>query len=249
MRNIWQYMVVGIAIIVYMLFINSDYKEHFQEKENIYVFYHVYCNNNTLNITKAQLDKIVQSGLYETATAIYCFLVGEEAFLQPVKAYIEGLPDKFIVKDIGVNDKSYERFTLTKIAENIGNNDKFLYFHSKGVSQSEPAKLENIRLWRDYMEYQLINRHMECIDKLNTHDIVGVAYMDMFIGPHFSGNFWWSTGAYYKKLVGSHEIGPNYYDPEKYIFAGNPNYFVIDHTVSGNTDLYSVKILPEQYIR
>ena len=249
MRNISQYFAVGIVIIFYIFFIGSDYKEPFEENGNIYVFYHVYCNNKTLDITKAQLDKIVQSGLYETATAIYCFLVGEEPFIGSVKAYIEGLPDKFIVKGVGVNDKSYERFTLTKIAENIGDNDKFLYFHSKGVSQSDPAKVENIRLWRDYMEYELINRHLECIDKLNSYDIVGVAYMDMWIGPHFSGNFWWSTGAYYKRLVGSHQIGPDYYDVEKYIFAANPNHFVIDDAVSGNTDLYTKKILPEQYIR
>lgn len=249
MRNISQYFALGIVIIVYILFTRSGYKEAFQENGKIYVFYHVYCNDKTLDIAKEQLDKILYSGLYETSTAIYCFLVGEEAFIEPVKAHIEGLPDKFIVKDIGVNDKSYERFTLTKIAENIEDKDKFLYFHSKGVSQSDPAKVENIRLWRDYMEYQLIKRHVECIDKLNTNDIVGVAYMDMWIGPHFSGNFWWSTGAYYKRLVGSHQIGPDYYDVEKYIFAANPTYFVIDNTVSGNTDLYSTKILPEQYIR
>ena len=242
-------MIMGIVIILYILFIRSDYKEPFQENGNIYVFYHVYCNEKTFDIVKAQTDKILHSGLHETATAIYCFLVGQEAFIGPVKAYIEGLPDKFIVKDVGVNDKSYERFTLTKISENIQENDKFLYFHTKGVSQSDPLKIENIRLWRDYMEYNLINRHMECIDNLKTNDTVGVAYMDMWIGPHFSGNFWWSTGAYYKRLTGSHQIGPDYYDVEKYIFAANPKYFVIDNTVSGNTDLYSTKILPEQYMR
>jgi hypothetical protein len=249
MRNISKYFALGIVIIVYILFTRSYYEEPFEENGNIYVFYHVYCNDKTLDIVKVQLDKIIESGLHENAKAIYCFLVGEEVFIGPVKEYIEGLPDKFIVKDIGVNDKSYERFTLTKISENIGDNDKFLYFHSKGVTQSDPAKLENIRLWRDYMEYQLIKRHRECIDKLNTNDIVGVAYMDMWIGPHFSGNFWWSTGAYYKRLVGSHQIGPDYYDVEKYIFMANPKHFVIDNTVSGNTDLYSIKVLPEQYIR
>jgi hypothetical protein len=239
---------MGVVIILYILFIRSDYREPFQGEGNVYVFYHIYCNDKTLSIVKEQLDKILYSGLYDTAAAIYCFLVGEEAFIAPVKEYIEALPDKFIVKDVGVNDKSYERFTLTKIAGLVGENDKFLYIHTKGVSNSDTAKLENIQLWRNYMEYELIKRHRECIDKLDTNDLVGVAYMDMWIGPHFSGNFWWSTGAYYKRLAGSHQIGSDYYDVEKYIFAANPTYFVMDNTVSGNTDLYKTKVLPKQYI-
>jgi hypothetical protein len=242
-------MIIAIIIIVYVLFLSDrPYIEGFQGNGNIYVFYHVYCNENTLAIVKEQLNRILYSGLYDTVTAVYCYLVGEEARITQVKSYIEALPDKFIIKDVGVDDKTYERFTLTKIAGIVGDNDKFLYMHSKGVTQKDPAKLENIRLWRDYMEYQLIKRYRECIDNLNTNDIVGVAYMDMWIGPHFSGNFWWSTGAYYKRLVGSHQIGPDYYDVEKYIFAGNPKYHVIDTTISGNTDLYSVKVLPKQYI-
>jgi hypothetical protein len=37
---------------------------------------------------------------------------------------------------------------------------------------------------------------------------------------HFSGNFWWTTGAYFTSLP--EKIGDEYWDPELYIGKGNP---------------------------
>ena len=37
---------------------------------------------------------------------------------------------------------------------------------------------------------------------------------------HYSGNYWWTTGAYFATLPP--EIGPDYYDPEKYLFLNHP---------------------------
>ncbi len=37
---------------------------------------------------------------------------------------------------------------------------------------------------------------------------------------HYSGNYWWTTGAYFATLP--RDIGPDYYDPEKHLFLNSP---------------------------
>ena len=95
------------------------------------------------------------------------------------------------------------------------------------------------------MEYYLIKNFKFCLEKLNDYDIVGVGYMTKIIGPHFSGNFWWSKGSYYKTLPTkadmTNNIGPDYLAPESFIFKGNePKHIDLDPS-KGNMDLYSAK--------
>ena len=37
---------------------------------------------------------------------------------------------------------------------------------------------------------------------------------------HYSGNYWWTTGAYFATLPP--DIGPDYYDPERHLFLNRP---------------------------
>jgi hypothetical protein len=150
--------------------------------------------------------------------------------VKQVQTFLETLPKKFVVKDVGVDDKTFERFTLNKIAPNVGNNDAILYMHSKGVLRTSGQKIgfEPTYLWRNYLEYYLIRHYKKCLEKLASHDIVGVLYKERMIGPHFSGNFWWTTGAYYKRLTAHHKIGDAYYDTEAFLFKGSPTNYRVD---------------------
>jgi len=218
---------------------------------HIYVFFHIYCNSTTLDIVRDQATKIIFSGLYDDATHIYCFLSGNKEYVNILKQYIESLPKKFVVKDIGVDDMSYERFTMTKIKGLVHEGDKFLYMHTKGVSRVQEKSIiaECIYLWRNYMEYYLIRHYKKCLELLNSHDVVGAIYKTLMIGPHFSGNFWWSTGSYFKKLSNEHTIGEMYTDPESYIFKADPNFAMIDDNSIGNTHcLYKNPIFPKLYM-
>jgi len=98
------------------------------------------------------------------------------------------------------------------------------------------------------MEYNLISRHEECAKLLNTCDIVGVAYKDILIGPHFHGNFWWSKVSYFKKLP--EKIGDNYTDPEAYVFKGpSPKVCKMDGaTIPNATFLYTSPHYTKLYI-
>ena len=217
----------------------------------IYVFYHIYCNTNTLGIVRDQAMKIIYSGLYKKAKQIYCFLAGGKEHVDSITSYIKTLPSKFHIEKTAVDDTTYERLTLNHIKHKISDSDRFLYLHSKGVSRVQENSMasECVTLWRNYMEYFLIAQFEKCLDKLQTHDIVGVAYKDVQIGPHFSGNFWWSTGKYFKKLSTEKEIGDAYYDSEAYIFKGSPNAYSLDDKALHNTMcLYSTPLYPQLYV-
>ena len=249
MRKTHPLYLIGIVILIGLLFYRNS-REGFANTKNIYVFYHIFCNENTLQVVKDQTSHIIYSGLYDDLTSVYCFLTGESGYISAVKAYLETLPRKFIIQSVAVGDKTYERYTLTRIADLIQDNDIFLYIHSKGVSRRK-NQLENVRLWSDYMEYYLIKKYKECITKLQTHDVVGAMYtvnVAPVMVPHFAGNFWWSTGSYYKKLS-KMEIGDDYYDTERYLFRENPTYFVMDNNrIADNGDPYMNPIHPRIYM-
>jgi hypothetical protein len=225
-----------------------------QPGSNIYVFYHIYCNNKTEDVVKDQALRIIFSGLYKQVNAIKCYLAGEHESITKIKTLLNNIGKKFEITKEGPNDKSYERFTLLDIPNHIKPDDKFLYIHSKGVSEvghytGKTPKYDNIFWWRTWMEYFLMTHYKDCLEALNTHDLVGVNYSssDAKVGPHFSGNFWWSTGKYYLSLEKT--IGPHYNDPEKYIFSGKPNYKDIDaNRMPENIGLYDMTFYTSKYI-
>ncbi len=45
---------------------------------------------------------------------------------------------------------------------------------------------------------------------------------------HFSGNFWWTRADYWHTLAPS--IGPDYYDPERFLFTGKPRTACVYYT-------------------
>jgi hypothetical protein len=217
---------------------------------SVYVFYHIYCNKNTEPIVRDQLTKMLFSNLYQHVDKVYCSLTGDQSNISKIKGLIDKYGAKFKVMEEGPGDKTYERFTLLNIRKYIKPEDKFLYIHSKGISNKN-SENNAIYWWRTYMEYFLFTKASECINDLNIYDIIGLPISTHLIGLHFSGNFWWSTGKYYLSLADT--IGDKYNDPESYIFTGNPKYKVLDENrfpVDGNDpNLYKNILYPNVYIK
>lgn len=144
-KFIYIYIIFILFIILYFIYLNIYTNNKFEnfnnninnKKSNIYIFYHIYCNSNTYSIVNDQINKIIFSGLYKKIDKVYVFLTGEEYYINDIKKLVQKSGSKFIIADIGINDKSYERFTLLKIHNYINDNDKFLYIHSKGVSKND----------------------------------------------------------------------------------------------------------------
>ena len=112
---------------------------------SIYVFYHVYCNENTLVILRDQINKMIFSGLHNTVDRIYCFLTGKQPYIDDCKDHLAYHGNKFKVEAVGLDDTTYERFTLLKIRKYIKSGDKFMYIHTKGVTH---PGLNQIYYWR-----------------------------------------------------------------------------------------------------
>jgi len=216
-------------------------------KYQVYVFYHIYCNEHTLSVLKDQVTKIIFSGLYDRVREIKCFLAGGKQHMDPIKAFLKDSGVKFRIEAVGVDDASFERFTLNQIPKFITDDDKFLYIHTKGVSAKHVAN-DNVYWWRTWMEYNLMYKFKECLEALDSVNIVGVGYTTKIIGPHFSGNFWWTKGSYFNTLPrnqdGSLNIGNGYTDPENFIFKGkDPKHLDIDEgrAPHPDTDYYSFR--------
>jgi hypothetical protein len=251
---IYGILLLALTITVGVLYWKQTrymYIEPFQaaNEGSTYIFYHIFCNDKTEAVVKDQVTKIVFSQTYPLIKTVYCFLTGEQTHIETIKSLLSNYASKFQVAAVGPGDTSYERFTLLKIKEYIKGEDKFLYIHSKGVSN---INTQATYMWRNYMEYFLLTNASKCIELLNTHDIVGTAYSTYAIGPHYSGNFWWSTGKYYLSLPAT--IGAGYTDPEAYIFVGKPKHIVLDkdrfNSVPQGQDLnlYKNIIYPKDYL-
>jgi len=217
----------------------------------VYIFYHIFCNNNTADIARDQCLRILFSNLYKRVDNIYCFLAGDPSKIDTIATLIRQLGQKFTIAEKGPNDTSYERFTLLKIRQYIRPADKFLYIHSKGVNHTLENSKENVFWWRTWMEYFLVSNYEECLTKLDEYDTVGIYYSSESIGPHFSGNFWWATGKYYLTLGDIPTTGAHsYHEPERYIFSGKGvKYLDIDEgRVKKGVSLYMSPFYPSNYV-
>lgn len=206
----------------------------------IYVFYHIFCSPHTLARVKDQCTKLLFSGLYSRVDAIYCCFAGDETYFSQIESFLKSYGKKFQIHVKKANDTSFERLTLYAMREILKPEDKCLYFHTKGVTKPH---LEQIYYWNTYMEYFLMRHHERCIQDLDTYDVVGVKWSTQ-VGPHFSGNFWWTRGSYFLSLPDT--IGPAYLDPEMYIGLKNPK--VRNYHSHGGMSLYENLYPPVHYI-
>ena len=205
----------------------------------------------TLPIVKEQLLAFHISELYDTVDAIYCFLAGDPTIMSQIKEFLQKGGKKIIIQAEGPNDTSQERFTLLKIHSLVKDGDKFMYLHSKGVTRGQN---EAIYWWRLYIQRFCMKNIPNILSQLDTHDVAGPSYLADPYPPHFSGNFWWSTGKYYKSLPV--EIGPEYMDPETYILTKQPKMYKIDHmnqhildkVITDKLSFYENPITPSQYL-
>lgn len=175
--------------------------------EKIAVFYHLMQIKGWEFLYQDQMQVLCSSGLINACDFIHMGINGDsELFWTPPKCKIkrnEILTSEYCtLKD------------LQQFAINSKENYKILYFHSKGITNIGNM---NIRAWRLYMEYCLIQNWKECVNLLDEYDCVGTSFAKYSYSdamhktkkrgsiiptcpPHFSGNFWWTNTEYLKKL-------------------------------------------------
>lgn len=183
------------------------------DNRKIIIFCHNYLVNNWKEIVEDQLNKLLLSGLYSRADEIYYC------------AYSETNDVYFNFCEIVINYDTLKKITIVRHPENvheiptldllqsIAKQKKcyILYYHTKGVT-SEPNFGDNIKSWRNILEYFNIEEWKDCVEQLKNHDTVGCLYVtnQILAGVEFinyySGNFWWSKSEYISRLDNIREI-------------------------------------------
>ena len=160
------------------------------------VVYHNYLIGDWKIIVSEQLKRLKDSGLYDECDIIWATvnLNGhqEDEYKNHVKEY-DKLQFVFEVN----NGAEYPGIKKVKELGDTYDDIKILYFHTKGVSndwttyrgrEKNEEKIKNIRAWRECLEYFLIDKWRESVEKFNYYDNVGVTCNNGW----FWGNFWWS---------------------------------------------------------
>lgn len=178
-------------------------------KNNINIFYHMFCITDALERFNRTLYKITKSGLIDIIDNIYVNCVGSEShkFVEKIKSLNL---DKIIVSCS--KDHTGEADTLNLLRDFTISNPtgKSLYLHSKGVwrnytksrkTRPRVVKKDAVQDWIDCMEYFLIEEFNTCIDILNTYDNCGILYWRRGrFSSCYRGNFWWANNKYISKL-------------------------------------------------
>jgi len=142
--------------------------------------------------------------------------------------------NKYIVTNYSDNTQLFEYPSLNNVKTIAQNNpdSNILYLHTKGIchKHSNGVNYNYIKDWVNMMLYFLIEKHSECINKLNEgYDTVGCNYnyKTSMYPAHFSGNFWWSKSTYINKL---HLLDENNVErpySEFWLFTENPSYYIM----------------------
>jgi hypothetical protein len=173
--------------------------------KSIGVVYHCFLTGNWKNIVSEQLSRLHQSGLYDAADIIWVTVnlnnESEESFRNVASQY-----SKINIEFHTTNHFEYPGIKKVKYIGDTYDNMKILYFHTKGVSNfykdnatKQPCeeKINNMRACLEYLEYFVIDRWKDCLEKLNEYDNVGPDCNNNRLG----GNFWWSQSKHIKRCM------------------------------------------------
>jgi hypothetical protein len=179
---------------------NLQFNENFDKK--IFVVYHCHLVNDWKFLVREQLVRLYNSGLYHTADKIFVTVNLENENQKDFENFISDF-DKLEIEFFNINDAEYPG--IKKVRDLGFSEDCYiLYFHTKGVSNIYNnfsnknvsfEKIHNVGSWRKCLEYFLVDRWEECIDKLVEYDNVGVTCVNGW----FWGNFWWTQSKHIRK--------------------------------------------------
>ena len=166
-------------------------------KENInLIVYHIYCVGNYLEVVKQQLERLKTSGVYDWCDKLEITCINTEGNFQDIEELVKDLTKATLNK---FTENNFEYQAIKKVWEYSQQyKGKVLYFHTKGVAntykdaetgEESEQKKKGVRWWKEAMEYFLIDKYEDCIDKLNKYNQCGLTIDRGW----WWGNFWWSN--------------------------------------------------------
>jgi hypothetical protein len=159
------------------------------------VFYHLACIGDWRRVFSEQMQQLQQNGFREINVTV----LGTEQDLSTSNSTCVELNLSARVIFHASDLTYFERPTMRAVEEHARHNEGYvLYLHSKGVST--PGHIAKAK-WRALMMRELVENWEYCIEQLLYYDVIGVNWRDMPPISHFSGNFWYATTDYLRKLT------------------------------------------------
>jgi hypothetical protein len=186
---------------------------NFIKKRKIFGLYFICCIGNYLSIVNEQINKLIQSGLYDVTDEIFCFVCLErDECIQFLNNY-----DK--IKIISTKENLYEKFAINNFKKYISDNEYYLYYmHSKSVTRNEQCYVD----WRNLCDYFTIHKWRLSIEMLDYYDCIGTNLKN-YPKKHYSGNFWWSKSEHISTLF---DVNDCYLSSEMYICSNMKTNYV-----------------------
>ncbi len=221
----------------------------FGPAKRIIGFWHIGAVGDWRRIIAEQYSKLRTSGLYDASEKIVVGFIGGENREGELNIPILGDPKFEVFATAHVED--YEFPTLARAwQESQERQEPFLcyYFHTKGASLAAAPQQQAANAWRAYMEYFNIEKWRECATVLGAYETCGVELQSE--DSHYSGNFWWATSDYIKKLPDGYRYWQqnrnNRVAAEFYLCQARPKAYCFNDFVE---NLYDHEISPERYRR
>lgn len=175
---------------------------------------------------KRQINRLVNSGLYDSADELHLFVTDES---NKLKSNLEEILKELPKIQLNYTNTNYgEGFlALSKVEElsRIGDY-KILYFHTKGVfnkyknfanKEIDNLKNKGVDCWVEMLEYFLIDNWKDCLDKLDDNDTAGVTNN----GGWWWGNFWWTKSSHVLKNIPIKQFYGSRWNAEGWLHESN----------------------------
>ncbi len=159
-------------------------------------FIHSFSRGPHSPVLAELLYAVEMSGLLGKLDRLYVIHIGEQV---PLPGIARRYPGKVRLVDYSSNGGLNERATLNLVRNfcEVHSSARILYLHTKGASHDPPDP--NVGDWRRLMVHFLVERYFECLDALDTSDVVGCNLLER-PHRHFSGNFWWANAKFLRNL-------------------------------------------------
>ena len=134
---------------------------------------------------------------------------------------------KIVVINYSEDISLFENATMKQVItfSKIHDDYNVFYMHTKGVSYKQDHYFyQGILSWINFMMYCLVDHSDKCVGLLSDYDTIGTNVREHDTNPlHYSGNFWWATSSYLRKLPIT--IFKDKYDCEFQVLSKNPRFF------------------------
>ena len=160
------------------------------------IVYHIFCTGNYLDVVKNQLKRLEESGVYNWCDEVKVTCIKEDGNFKDILSILKGY-SKINASTFTSNNFEYEGIKAAwEYSQKY--NGEVLYFHTKGVSNRyeninsnkvSERKSIGVDIWKELLEYYLIDNYKECLNKLKEVDQVGVTNVTGW----WWGNFWWAS--------------------------------------------------------